>query len=824
MIRSKSLFILFIFMAFSFAHSAVINIPDEYRTIQEGINASFTSDTVLVQPGTYIENLYFGGHNISVGSLFLTTGDTSFISSTIIDGDSSGSVVMFDSGEDSTAIITGFTIQNGYAVFGGGIFCDSSSPIISFNNINSNSSHSFDGGLGGGVFCHYSNPTIMNNTIEGNVASNGGGAIYCSYSNPTITENSIVANFAVAAGGGIYCHTSDPTIVNNTIHANLTGDYGGGIFCFYSNSLVADNLLSDNSAMWGGAIFCAYYDPIINDNLITQNSAIHGGAIYYDASQPTIINNTISENAASENGGGIYSADNGFISSNIIYGNTAAGAGGGIYGAGTIDNNTISGNTATSGGGVYGGSLVSNNLIRLNSVTGNGGGIHDISGNVYVNNTIENNIASSGAGIFSNYPGAPTIAFNIIRRNTSSGNGGGICGGNTNPPDIYGNIVSENSAENGGGMYFARCQPKVDNNVISDNLAMNNGGGICIGSAFTTVRNSIIWGNQALNAGAEIYQGSDIDPIIIFCNVYGGWEGVGNIDADPLFRDPENGDFHLMSTECSDPFNSPCIDSGHPAIIDSLLDCNWGLGNEHSDMGAFGGGSVPESGRIINIPDDYPTIQEGIDASSNLDTVLVHPGLYIENINFTAHKIVLASLFLTTRDTLYISSTIIDGDSSGSVVTFENGEDNTSIIAGFTIQNGWDNAGGGISCDSASPMIIYNIIRDNSAVYGGGIDCLNANPTIKNNAIIDNSAGFGGAIYGSSNLNLMIVSNTISRNFASSTGGGIYCGQNSTAIITNTILWDDTAGTGNEIYLFNSLLEITYSDIRSHSGQVRVYS
>jgi len=61
----------------------------------------------------------------------------------------------------------------------------------------------------------------------------------------------------------------------------------------------------------------------------------------------------------------------------------------------------------------------------------------------------------------------------------------------------------------------------------------------------------------------------------------------GNIDVDPLFRDPENGDFHLMATYCGDPYDSPCIDTGHPDIIDSLLDCDWGLGELRSDMGAY---------------------------------------------------------------------------------------------------------------------------------------------------------------------------------------------------------------------------------------------
>ena len=47
----------------------------------------------------------------------------------------------------------------------------------------------------------------------------------------------------------------------------------------------------------------------------------------------------------------------------------------------------------------------------------------------------------------------------------------------------------------------------------------------------------------------------DEELVITFFNIAGGWEGEGNIDADPLFVDPENGDFHLT-------VDSPCIDAG----------------------------------------------------------------------------------------------------------------------------------------------------------------------------------------------------------------------------------------------------------------------
>jgi len=132
---------------------------------------------------------------------------------------------------------------------------------------------------------------------------------------------------------------------------------------------------------------------------------------------------------------------------------------------------------------------------------------------------------------------------------------------------------------------------------------------------------------------------------------------------------------------------------------------------------------------VHNITQDicYETIQNGIDAATDGDTVLVQPGTYVENIQIEGKIITIASLFLTTQDTSYISQTIIDGNDNGRVVGLYNYEESDSepVISGFTITNGEDSDGGGIYIYGCSPVLSNLIITDNRAVdsmpRGGGV-------------------------------------------------------------------------------------------------------
>lgn len=100
----------------------VINIDTEvgYNTIQASIDAALSGEIIIVSPGTYSENLLFGGKDITVQSSDYS--DPTIVSATIIDGRVSGSVVRLVWGNTST--IEEFTIQNGNTDKGGGIYVD----------------------------------------------------------------------------------------------------------------------------------------------------------------------------------------------------------------------------------------------------------------------------------------------------------------------------------------------------------------------------------------------------------------------------------------------------------------------------------------------------------------------------------------------------------------------------------------------------------------------------------------------------------------------------------------------------------------------------
>jgi len=205
-------------------NAQIINIPADYPSIQEGIDAASDGDTVLVQPGTYVEQINYNGKNILVASLFLTTGDESYIKQTIIDGDAYGlPCVRFVSGESDEAKIIGLTVQNGFVGsdnFGGGIYLTSNAcPIIDHMIIKNNNAQN---GYGAGISTYYAGHAVVSNTIFENNLSSEWGAIYLFATYLNIINCEFRNNEAPLATIGLF--RASATIQNTIIHSNNTNN------------------------------------------------------------------------------------------------------------------------------------------------------------------------------------------------------------------------------------------------------------------------------------------------------------------------------------------------------------------------------------------------------------------------------------------------------------------------------------------------------------------------------------------------------------------------------------------------------------------------
>jgi len=241
--------------------------------------------------------------------------------------------------------------------------------------------------------------------------------------------------------------------------------------------------------------------------------------------------------------------------------------------------------------------------------------------------------------------------------------------------------------------------------------------------------------------------------------------------------------------------------------------------------------TLPLPAATIHVPGDQPTIQAGIDAAVDGDTVLVADGIYTGEGN---RDLFFLGRAITVRSENGAANCIIDCQGSAEVAhrgfSIQGGEDENSVVQGFTIQNGHAGSsshGGGIFCNHASPTIRNNIISGNSCgFYGGGICCLNASPIIEGNTITSNLANWGGGI-SCRESEATIRNNTISENTVEQTGGGVFCDFNCSVTLFNNLISENVAnwhGGGISCYMSSSLTlsncTIVSNDGTANSGGI----
>ena len=167
------------------------------------------------------------------------------------------------------------------------------------------------------------------------------------------------------------------------------------------------------------------------------------------------------------------------------------------------------------------------------------------------------------------------------------------------------------------------------------------------------------------------------------------------------------------------------------------------------------------------------SIQAAIQASHTGDVIIVHPGLYLDNINPLGNTITIRSIDPT--DPAIVASTIIDAQGQGSVVTCTSHEVPETVISGFTITGGSGSLGGGMKVMNIShPTVTHCVFTGNHAnSWGGGLLAWDyCNITVVNCAFIGNTSSKGAGVYAQENSSTF-TNCLFKGNYASVYGGGV---------------------------------------------------
>jgi predicted outer membrane repeat protein len=487
--------------------------------------------------------------------------------------------------------------------------------------------------------------------------NSAGGAVYCiEHGHPTMADCLFEGNSA-SEGGAVHLDgDGEATVIGCTFLANEATDIGRG-GAVYNSSNCTGNLdgcrfLGNTANGWGGALY-AKGAPTVVSCLFSGNSAVRGAGIYAEIyALPVVVNCTFSNNVAAEEGGAFCSIVGTTRFSNcILWGNAPqeirSDTGGlqidhsdvqglGLSSQGNIDANprfqdplgadaiagTLDDDLRLSAGSpcLDAGddaalpAFATTDLDGLERVVGGrvDMGAYEFSGPLryYVD---------AATGDDDNGGWGPREAFATIQRGIRAASEGYTVlvmpGVYTEEINFAGKAITV-SGENGGaileapGGYAVSCYTAERSTSVLKNFVVRNSDvGIFVAGAMPTIRNVTVTGNEF---GIASYAGGnpDISNCILWDNIDGdlfgctatyscvqqGVEGEGNIREDPLFADPEAGDYHLLSERgrfvpahalwAFDTRTSPCVDTGDPKLDPGAERMpNGGRIN----MGAFGG-------------------------------------------------------------------------------------------------------------------------------------------------------------------------------------------------------------------------------------------
>lgn len=427
--------------------------PDGYLSLREAISAAGNGDQI-----TFDQSLSGSTIKLDMGELLINK-DLDIVglgaNNLAVSGNQASSV--FDIAGGTTVGISGLTIENGKAAYGGGILNDGtltlSDSIVSGNFVTY---------IGGGIY-NSGSATISGTTLSGNKSAGG-----------------------FSSGGGAITNDGDLTLIGSVLSDNSA--YDGGAIQNYATMTITGTTFSRNHGQRGGAIYNRYDTLTISDSTLSDNSAVFGGAIYNESTL-TVSGSTLSRNSATSSGGAIHNVATMTVNRSTLSGNSTK-TGGGIYNDGklTVSGSTLSDNSSDAGGGIYnfyrGTVTVSASTLSRNSAkTYYGGGIYNFDrGTLTVSNTtLAGNSATYGGGIYNPY-GTLALSNSTLSGNFAKTGGGGIYNGFIDFPGVFvsytatltvkSSIVAGNSGNSLSPDLYQKSglpTPTVTDSLIGDN-------------------------------------------------------------------------------------------------------------------------------------------------------------------------------------------------------------------------------------------------------------------------------------------------------------------------------------------------------------------
>ncbi len=227
---------------------------------------------------------------------------------------------------------------------------------------------------GGGMFSDGGNPTLMYLSFEENSAGYDGGGMHSAGGNPTLSFVTFLDNAAATSGGGMYNAGGNPTLTSVMFIGNNALS-GAGMFNSGGSPKLVDAWFEINDGTWGGGMHnTGGSSPTVRDSYFFGNSASFGGGVYNNGGSSKLTNVTFQSNHATDNGGGLFNINCSPMLTNTTFVSNWARDGGGMsshHSTPTLNNVTLSSNSATGTGGGIQNALTSTATIRNTILWGN---------------------------------------------------------------------------------------------------------------------------------------------------------------------------------------------------------------------------------------------------------------------------------------------------------------------------------------------------------------------------------------------------------------------------------------------------------------------